>query len=350
MMIPEKMRAIFVTEPYKAEVREVSTPVPAEGEVLVKLERCLICTWEQRIFTGGDVKLPFLPGHEVSGRVAAVPEGTFTDLKVGDPVVVKTYDSCGQCEFCYNGDDNLCTGKAKKRFYDGIPGSGGMAQYIAIAATRVFALPDANADLDICAFAEPTACCLRSMENADVGFGEDVVIVGGGIMGQLHNLLAKKRGARVMLVEPDAARRSVAEKLGADITIDPTKCDAFERIRELTNGRGAHVIIFTVNVLKLAGEYINVLAKKGRIVYYGSFHPAGEVPFEPNKIHYSEKTITGSFSPTVKAFWQATRLLGYQLIDVAPFISERYTMDECQRAFERASSPDTFRVLIDLTK
>ena len=349
-MVPEKMKAIFVTEPYKAEVREVSTPVPVEGELLVKLERCLICTWEQRIFTGGDVKLPFLPGHEVSGRVAAIPEGTFTDLKVGDPVVVKTYDSCGQCEACYRGDDNLCTGKSKKRFYDGIPGSGGMAQYIAISATRVFALPSADADLDVCAFAEPTACCLRSMENANVGFGEDVVIVGGGIMGQLHALLSKKRGARVMVVEPDAARRETALKLGADIAINPMEVNAIERIKELTNGRGAHVVFFTVNVLKLAGDYIDALAKKGRIVYYGSFHPAGEVPFEPNKIHYSEKTITGSFSPTVKAFWEATRLLGYKLIEVEPFISERYSMADCQKAFERASSPDTFRVLIDLTK
>ena len=96
-MIPETMKAIVVTEPRKAEVKELHTPVPAAGEVLVRVEKALICTWEQRIFSGGDVALPFVPGHEISGTVAAIGEGTFANVKVGDKVVVKTFDSCGQC-------------------------------------------------------------------------------------------------------------------------------------------------------------------------------------------------------------------------------------------------------------
>ena len=346
-MIPDKMKAIVVTAPNTVQVQEVSTPVPAEGEILVQLKKALICTWEQRIFRGGDVALPFVPGHEVAGVVAAIPEGTFTELKIGDPVVVKTYDSCSQCEFCYRGEDNLCTSKSKKRFYDGIPGTGGMAQYIAIAASRVYAL-DQEADLNVSAFAEPLSCCLHSMEQATIEFGEDVVIVGGGIMGQLHSLLAQKRGARVMLIEPDDARRDMARHMGADIVINPQQEDPIAAIKRLTGGRGAHVIFFTVNVLKLAGDYLEALAKKGRLVYYGSFHPSGDIPLNPNSIHYSEKLITGSFSPTVKGFWMASRLLSYQLINVKPFISERYPLRDCQKAFERALSPDTYRVLIDL--
>ncbi|MEL7602771.1 MAG: zinc-binding dehydrogenase [Bacillota bacterium] len=349
-MIPEKMKAIVISEPHKAEVRELSTPKPAEGEILVCIEKCLLCTWEQRIFGGGDVALPFVPGHEISGRVAAIPEGTLTMLQVGDPVVVKTYDSCGQCEFCYRGDDNLCIGKPKRRFYDGIPGAGGLAQYIAIASNRVYALPRADADLEIAAFSEPLACCLRSMEQAEITFGEDVVIVGGGIMGQLHSLLAQKRGARVILVEPDAARREMASRMGAHVVLDPIGIDPIQAIKDLTGGRGAHVIFYTVNVLKLAADYIEALAKKGRMVYYGSFHPSGDVPFNPNKIHYSEKRLTGSYSPTAKGFWMASRVLGYELVDVKPFITERYPMSQCQTAFERAISPETYRVLIDLTE
>lgn len=349
-MIPEKMKAIVVTEPYKAEVKEITTPVPKEGEVLVRIEKCLICTWEQRIFTGGDVALPFVPGHEVSGTVAAIGEGTLTQLQVGDRVVVKTYDSCGQCEQCYRGHDNECTGKAKKRTFDGIPGTGGFAQYLAIGSERVYALPDKEADLATAAFAEPLACCLGSMDQAHVEFGEDVVIVGGGIMGQLHNVLCKKRGARTILMEPDPARREMAKKMGADVVLDPTKGDPVQMILEQTGGRGAHVCFYTVNVLPLAQTYLDALAKRGRMVYYGSFHPSGPIQIDPNKIHYSEKSITGSYSPTAKNFWTASRLLGYHLIDVAPFITERYDLTECQKAFERASSPETYRVLIDLSR
>jgi len=349
-MIPEKMKAVVVTAPRVAEVREFTTPVPAEGEVLVKIEKCMICTWEQRIFTGGDVTPPFVPGHELSGTVAAVGEGTITNLRVGQPVAVKTYDSCGECEYCRRGYDNECTGKAKKRFYDGIPGSGGMAQYIAIASNRVFPIPGAEPDLNLAAFTEPLACCLHSMEQADVAFSEDVVIVGGGIMGQLHNLLCKLRGARTILVEIDGERRALAEKMGANVVLNPLETDPVEKILELTEGRGAHAVFYTVNALPLAQTYLDALGKKGRMVYYGSFHPAGDICVNPNKIHYSEKVITGSYSPTVKAFWTASRMLGYRLVDVAPFLSGAYPLSQCQEAFEQALSPRTYRVLIDLFK
>ncbi len=347
-MIPEKMKAIVIEAPKVAAVREVTTPKPVEGEVLVRIRRALVCTWEQRIFAGIDVPPPFVPGHEVSGVVAAVPEGTFTDLAPGDVVVVKTYDSCGACEFCYQGYDNLCKGKSKKRFYDGIPGAGGFAQYMAIAASRVYRMPNQDVPLDKAAFAEPVACCLNSLDQANPQLGEDVVVVGGGIMGQIHLLLAKLRGTRVLLVEPDEARRTLAAKLGADATVDTKAEDAAARVKEWTGGRGAHVVFFTVNSLQLAEDYLHALAPKGRIVYYGSFHPKGTVAMDPGDVHYTEKCITGAFSPTVKAFWTASRLLSYNLFDPAPFISERFKMDDCQQAMERASSPDTFRVLIDL--
>jgi len=349
-MIPETMKAIVAVEPNKVEVRTVTTPIPAEGEILVKIEKALICTWEKRIFTGQDVALPFVPGHEISGTVAYVPEGTYTTLKEGDPVVVKTYDSCGECEFCYRGEDNLCSGKSKKRFYDGIPGAGGMAQYIAISGTRVYSVPKGRADLDTAAFAEPLACCLHSMEQAEVDYGEDVVIVGGGIMGQLHSLLVQKRGARVILVEPDKARRDMAEKMGASVTIDPSSENVHDKVMELTEGRGAHVVFYTVNALSLAEEYIAMLAKHGRLIFYGSFHPSGNIGIDPNKIHYSEKLITGSYSPTVKGFWMASRLLGLGIVDTSPFISRRFPLAESQAAFEESLKMDTYRVLIDLWK
>ena len=348
-MIPETMKAIVIDKPRHAEVRTMTTPVPLAGQILIRNEKALICTWEQRIFAGDGAPLPFVPGHEISGVVAAIPEGTFCDVKVGDRVVVKVYDSCGQCENCLRGHDNECTGRKSQRTYDGIPGTGGFAQYMAIGSDRVYPLPGGDKiDLETAAFAEPLACCIYSLEQADVELGEDVVIVGGGIMGQLHNSLCKLRGARTILVEPDASRREMALRCGADEVIDPIASDAIARIKDLTEGRGAHVCFYTVNNLKLAQDYIESIGACGRLVYYGSFHPAGPVEMNPNLIHYSEKRITGSYSPTKKSFWTASHLLGYGLIDVKPFITERYPMAECETALTRASSMETYRVLIDL--
>lgn len=349
-MVPEKMKAIVIDRANHAEVREMTTPRPVAGQILVRVQKALICTWEQRIFAGIDMPLPFVPGHEISGVVAEIPEGTITDVKVGDKVVVKTYDSCGQCENCYRGMDNQCTGKKSQRVYDGIPGTGGFAQYLAIGSERVYPLPGGNSiDLEAAAFAEPLACCIHSMEQADVEFGEDVVIVGGGIMGQLHNAMSKLRGARTILVEPNPARREMALQRGANEVIDPKACDPIQKIQELTYGHGAHVCFFTISALQLAQDYLEALGKRGRIVYYGSFHPSGPIQVDPNKIHYSEKRIMGSYSPTAKGFWTASHMLGYGLVDVKPFITERYPMAECQKALERASSQETYRVLIDLS-
>ena len=348
-MIPEKMKAIVVTAPKKVEVKEVSTPVPVEGEVLVRIDNCMICTWEQRLFTGTSGQLPYIPGHEFSGIVAAVPETTMTNVVPGQKCVVKIYDSCGCCEYCFRGLDNLCSGKSKERIFDGIPGTGGLARYIAISADRVYALPNEETDLELATFTEPLACCIHSIEQADVGFGEDVVVVGAGVMGQLHAILARLRGSRVIVVEMDKARRELALQMGAHEAVDPSITYWKSELLRLTGGRGPHVVQYTINNLDLAGEYVDVVAPAGRLVFYGSFHPSGDVPFSPNNVHYTEKVITGSYSPTVKSFWQASHMLSHKLIDVKPYLTETYSMDEAQIAFERAMSPDTFRVLIRLS-
>ena len=157
-MIPETMKVLAVAAPGQTEIIEVPTPVPAAGEVLIKIDVCLLCTWEQRMFrNGAGMQLPFIPGHEIAGSVAAIPEGTVTSFQVVDKVVAKTLDSCGHCEFCYRGDDNNCIGTPKKRFYNGSPSSGGLAQFIALPVSRVYLLPDQSVEAPIAAFAEPVA-------------------------------------------------------------------------------------------------------------------------------------------------------------------------------------------------
>ena len=347
-MIPEKMRAVVVDEPKSAVVREVTTPVPKPGEILIELKKCLLCTWEQRIFGGSGAKLPFIPGHEASGVVAYVPGETTTSFKAGDKVVIKTLNHCGHCEECYRGNDNQCMGTFKQRSYDGISAAGGLAQYIAMEVPRVFLAPNQDISYTTAAFTEPVACCVRSMEQADIKLSEDVVIVGAGIMGQLHNVLAKMRGARTIIAEPDASRRKLALEMGADIAFDPMSKEPVAEVKALTNGRGAHVIFMTATMAKLAEVYIQALTKMGRIVYYGSFHPDMDITINPNHIHYSEKTITGSYSPNVRGFWTASRLLSYGLIDVSRLLSAEYTMNDCQKAFEHALDPLSFRICIDL--
>lgn len=346
--IPDIMKAVVVEEPNRAAVREVSTPQPRTGQILIRIEECLLCTWEQRIFSGASsVGLPFIPGHEAAGVVASIPEGTVCNFKVGDRVSFKTLDHCGHCKFCFRGYENQCTGQAEKRDYDGIGGSGGLAQYIALDVGRVFPIRG-DITLAEAAFTEPLACCVHSIRRTRTGFGSRVAVVGAGIMGQLHAQLARLSGAQVIVVEPDPQRRQMALDLGAHGGVDPLTGDEEQQILALTHGEGLDAVFVTTANPDIAARYVDLVDTMGEVVFYGSFHPNREIPMDPNHIHYSEKVITGSASPSVNDMYTAASMLAQKTVSVEAFLSEEYGIGQAQEAFEAALRPDTYRVVVHM--
>ncbi len=341
------MKAVAVTGREKVEVLEVKNPVPGHGQVLIKIHTCLLCTWEQRIFSGeSGMGLPFIPGHEAAGEIAAIPEGTVTSFKPGDHVVFKTLDDCGHCSFCYQGFNNLCGGKFEKRVYGDISSSGGLAEYIALDVSKVFLVSD-RISYGEAAFTEPLACCVHSIRRVNPDFGETVVVIGAGLMGLLHLKLSLLRGCRVIMIEPREDRRAIALKAGAHFVIDPVNENSESMISDLTDGDGVEYIFFTAAKSSIAEDAFKFLKKMGIIVYYGSFHPNDPVTIDPNKVHYGEYVITGSYSPSTIDFYTASRLLSSSLIDVKDFLSEEWSVKDAQKAMERSLDPDTFRVAIN---
>jgi L-iditol 2-dehydrogenase len=340
------MKALVVTDEKRVAIQEVPRPEPLPGEVLIKIDTCLICTWEQRIFSGGSgTTLPFVPGHESSGTIERVPDDTVTSFKVGDKVVFKTLDHCGHCSYCYQGQTNQCTGISRKRSYGGILGSGGMAEYIALDVSKVFPVGE-DIDLITAAFAEPIACCLHSVERVRLHFGDTVAVIGAGIMGQLHSILARLRGCRIIVIEPDQVRRELALKLGAHEGIDPSGTDPVKRVRDITGGEGVEAVFSTVTKSAVAASAVGMLRKMGSLVLYGSFHPNEPMPIDPNAVHYKEYVITGSYSPSTRDFFRATRLLSLGLLNPSPFISAIYPIAKAEEAFMASLRPDTYRVVI----
>ena len=341
------MKAVAVTEKEKVEVIDVPDPVPGHGQVLIKIHTCLLCTWEQRIFSGkSGMSIPFIPGHEASGEISAVPEGTTTTFKPGDHVVFKTLDDCGHCSFCYQGFNNLCSGTPEKRVYNGIASSGGLAEYIALDVSKVFPVSD-QISYGEAAFTEPLACCVHSIRRVNPDFGETVVIIGAGLMGLLHLKLSLLRGCRVIMIEPREDRRNLSLKAGAHFVIDPINENAESVISDLTQGQGSEYVFFTASKPSIAENAFKFLRKMGTIVYYGSFHPGDPISINPNKIHYGEYVITGSYSPATADFYTASRLLSGSLINVKNLLTEEWNIKDAQKAMERSLDSDTFRVAIN---
>lgn len=246
-----QIKTAAVTGPKTCEILELTTPDLGRGEVLVKVHAVALCTLEQRIFRG-EVKMP-LPctgGHEVAGEIAALGPGVNTKLWAkGQRVAVRLLYNCGECYYCRTGRTNMCERAQKKPVREGLlPGPGGLCDYIVADAASLFKIPDTLSYEEAC-LTEPLACCVHSVGRANIQLGEDVVIIGGGIMGQYHVMLAKRKGARVILSEVDPTRRALAEKLGADITLNPMEQDPVEFVKGITDGRGADVVFNTTVVL-----------------------------------------------------------------------------------------------------
>lgn len=193
---------------------------------------------------------------------------------------------------------------------------------------------------------EPLACCVHSVGRANIQLGEDVVIIGGGIMGQYHVMLAKRRGARVILSEVDPARRALAENLGADITLNPMEQDPVEFVKGITDGRGADVVFNTTAIPSVVPQAIAMVGKGGRMIQYSSMHPDAPTPVSPQLLHGSEIILTGSISSDGHDFFTANRLLSGGIIDCKPLIDHTVPFAQAQAAFEAAVVPGTFRVII----
>ena len=224
-------------------------------------------------------------------------------------------------------------------------GPGGFAQYKVLPPSNIWKLRD---DLPWVygTFAEPLACVCNSVRKADIRLGDDVVVIGGGIMGMFHMMVAKLSGARVIMSEIDETRRKLAEELGCDITFSPKEHDAVAYVRELTEGRGADVVFDTTVLPAVAAQAIDMAGKMGRVVMYSSVIPADPIPLDANALHGNEKVITGSVSPSIQSFDTAVRLLNKGLINPEKLLYGIYPMEKAVEAFEASIRPDTYRVVI----
>ena len=347
MSITIKSVAFKDTRQVELVIRE--TPDLRPDEVLVKVHAVALCTMEQRLFRG-EMKLPFLAtgGHEVAGEV--VDFGAAVNKKkwaVGDRVAVRLLFNCGECYYCRTGHTNMCEKSKSRPVRENLlPGpGGGLADYVIVNASALFKIPDTLTYEEAC-LTEPLACVVHSVNRANIQLAEDVVVIGGGIMGQYHVMLAKCKGARVILSEVDPVRGELAKKLGADIVFNPMEVDPVEFVKSVTEGRGADVVFNTTAIPSVVPQAIGMTGKAGRMIQYSSMHPDAPTPVSPQMLHGNEVVLTGSISPDGNDFFVANRLLSSGIIDCKSMIARTFPLEQAQEAFEAAIVPGTFRVII----
>jgi L-iditol 2-dehydrogenase len=328
-------------------VQDIEIPRPGPGQVLVRLRATAICTWEQRSYSGAQGnKFPFVGGHEMAGEVAEIGPGTETDLRVGDRVAIGSA-SCGKCHWCKTGQDRAC-----KQHYGVVSsygpawGPGGFAQYKIQVADGVYRVGDAA--YDVAALAEPLSCALHANRLLDLRVGQDVVVIGAGVMGLMNVVAARQYACRVIVSEVDPDRLAMAKRMGASELIDASREDPVARVKELTEGRGAEAVIAAIGHEKANEQGMAMLSDRGRFVLFAAAHPEPAFTFAPNEMHNRETGVFGVISGDKQDFYAATRLIRYGLVDLSPLIDIRYPLEEIGAALEHAIKPGTYRVIVEL--
>ena len=328
------MPALVYEAPRVMTMRDVPIPLPRPDEVLIEVEYSGICGSELSGFLGQSSirQPPLVFGHEISGRIAALGDDVDDSWQahVGDPVTANPLVSCGRCDFCARGRQQLCP----RRLLLGATLPGGNARYVAVPVASVLAVPE-GMDLATAAMVEPVAFALRAVEVSTVTPASSVLVVGAGAIGLLILQVLAASGVRTRYVvetNPDRLARAVA--LGC-IPLERGERGLPSMIDEVTGGRGVDVAIDAVGAPSTRRECMLSLTQGGTMVLVGLHSDETELPL--NTVVRSELVIRGAFAYSPVHFRQGLAWLAEGIVGLhAGVVLAR--LDEGQKWYEQLVS------------
>lgn len=330
------MKVPAVGAPGEVVWTELDAPQIGPGEVLLQPLACGICTTDVKAVRRGNLDgKAYGLGHELVGRILSIGEGT--RWLIGQRVVAAPYVPCGVCAFCLRGQPVLC----ERLFEQGLDPAG-LAERVRIprpiAERGLFAVPD-SLPSDVAALTEPVACCVQAAEACSITAGDAVLIIGDGPMGLLNASVARAYGASLVIVAGLTPRRlSVAAERYADTVVNVAQEDLAQRVKSVTEGRGADVVIAAVSSPDAVITGLNALRRGGILNAFAGVEGATMVPVDLRRLHYDELRITGSFGAAPQHLGQALHLLSCGQVNVAPLITGRFSFEDTPAAVEHAAS------------
>jgi len=340
----ERMKSALLYGPHDLRVEEIDKPIIGADMVLIKIDACGICPSDVRVYSG--VRKPiqrarYTLGHEWAGHIVEVGEDV-TGFGVGDRVVPDWRVICGKCYYCRRGIFNYC-----KNLRRGLV-KGGFCEYGYAIESNLRLIPRDVSYEEAC-FTEPLACCINGINRCNIGMGDDVVIVGSGPIGLMHLQLAKRRGARVISCDLIKERLEMAECLGADDTILSSEENPIEKVKDLTDGRGANVVIVAVGGEIPITQGIKMAGINGIINFFAGTYPSTKIELDPNEVHYKQLTITGSHDFTPHDFTTALELIQRRIVKVKPLISHILPLEKINEGFNIVMRRKGLKVIIKIS-
>ena len=347
------MKAAFLTGVRTFALREVPEPVVPEDGLIVKVEACGVCgsdlrRWREGPPPGVD---DIVPGHEIGGVVVTAGPKV-TRYVVGDRLAVAPDIHCGECTYCRRGMYNLCDKLHFLGINSGYPG--GFAEKVVLTDEVltygvVHRMPDELSFVEG-ALAEPCSSVLAAHDQACTSPRDTVVVIGAGPIGCLHIVVAQARGARVIVSQRSAVRRALACRFQPLAIVDPVTENLDERVRALTAGLGADIVICANPVAATQTQAVEIVRKGGRVVLFGGLPKADPmVTLDGNRIHYGEIAVVGSFSYHPSFHELALDAIRRKLIPADLLVTHTFSLDEIDAAFETAASGEGLKVMVTVS-
>jgi 2-desacetyl-2-hydroxyethyl bacteriochlorophyllide A dehydrogenase len=337
------MRASFYEGAGRFRIGDADVPKAGADEALLRVRRVGICGTDLHIFQGHlDHRVPRggVIGHETLADVAEAPAGS--GFRAGERVVVEPLRVCGACRACRGGAAYLCY----RLKVLGVDEPGGMQEYWAVAAGRLLSVPATLGD-DAAAMIEPLAVATHDVRRAAVKAGDAVVVFGGGPIGALIAMVARQRGARVVVSEVNPFRVEMLSKLGLEV-IGPER-DLAAFVDEWAAGDGADV------VFEVTGNAAAVRAMTGLVRVQGTISMvaihAEPLPVDLYRFFARELTLHGSRLYAREDWEAALRLAASGAVTLAPLVSRKLPLESLQQGMEEAlRGGPVMKVLIDLAR
>lgn len=338
------MKSVAIKGVKEFEIKEINEPVSNNKDVIIDVTRAGICGSDIHYWEAGEPS-GLVMGHEFCGIVT--DPGSREDLKVGDRVTALPISPCGHCEACLTGNPQFCLETWTYAVGLSLDNPGAYAKKTSIRPDMVIKVPENITDNEV-AMVEPTAVGLHAVRLANIKVGDKVLVVGGGIIGLVSAMFAKKEGASYVAVsETNPSRGKKAVDLGAaDEWLDATSPD----FMQVASSKQLDFVIDCCGNAPAVSGALMTVKTGGTVVLVGvSLNPI-TIPTVIGVMH--ELTIKGAIAYTKEEFQTCIDLMETKQIDVNMFVDDVVSLEEVQSSYERLTSgtDDAVKILIDPNK
>ena len=343
------MKAAFLIDKKRLEIREVPVPVPKRGEVLIRLKAVGICGSDLHYYRNGHIgneviTKPHILGHEASGEVVSLGEEV-TQIRAGQKVAIEPSISCGHCETCLSGRQNICL---NIRFLGLPPTLGAFREYITIPEENLYPLPE-SMSYEEGVMLEPLAIGIHAVELSKMNPADTIAILGCGTIGLSVLSVVKACGAgKILVTDLLEPRLAMAKKLGADYVLNAKREDVASSILKLTGKRGADIIFESAGEQETLNQAVKIAFNGGKIMIIGS--PEEESFSFPAHIARRKELTIQNVRRSLRAVGKGIRLIQKKSLNLLPLITHHFPLEKIGEAFKLANSyqDGVIKVIIEM--